>query len=158
MKRKNRKIDETRVTPLSLYLRGHAFWDAAQKLYDPKERAGLASEPVLTLWYHGIELTLKSFLRLHGVSIEKLEDLGHNLVKLANKAEKLGLPLTEEDHQVCKIARDNDAIIRARYPETGFYQRPSEEALINTGIRLIGEVHARLDQAGVFPKKRAPTS
>jgi hypothetical protein len=50
------------------------------------------------LYYHAIELYLKSFLRFHGISAKQLQSIRHNYRSLLSQASKRGHHLA----QVCR--------------------------------------------------------
>lgn len=56
-----------------------------------KEFQVIAPIPALYLAGHGIELSLKAYLRHHGVSVRKLQKLGHDLDRCYRRAIELGL-------------------------------------------------------------------
>ena len=74
--------------------------------------------PVRFLFSHAIELYLKAYLMLRGVTIEELRSraLGHDLKRLTEKAVELGLSVSEEHRLSIEVA--NEAILD-RYIETG---------------------------------------
>lgn len=74
--------------------------------------------PVRFLFSHAIELYLKAYLLLKGVTVEELRSraLGHNLKKLTATAVKLGLDVPTVHRQSMDVA--NEAILD-RYIETG---------------------------------------
>ena len=71
----------------------------------PVARAACRIAPVTMLLAHAVELYLKAFLRLHGVTLKRLagRKFGHNFKKLAAKAEAEGLTLDDEDSDVMTI-------------------------------------------------------
>lgn len=50
-----------------------------------------APVPVLYLLGHSIELSLKAYLRQHGLTVHQLRKVGHDLGKCYRKAKELGL-------------------------------------------------------------------
>jgi hypothetical protein len=86
------------------------------------------------LYYHAIELYLKSFLRKHGHSASELrgKNFGHKTCCLYEKAKELGLVVDDEALQVFSLMATTDAIIRSRYIEIGFVRWPILEALDRT--------------------------
>jgi HEPN domain-containing protein len=151
-------LDE-RTQPIALFIRAQSFSDAARTLI----KAGPPNDPYLWppigfLFFHSIELYLKAFLRLCGLTVDELTKLRHGLQRLAEEAKQRGLEITEHDMAVCEIVDDNDAMIRARYVETGSYRLPTNEALDETCQRLNATVHAALDKAGVSPRLRGKVS
>jgi hypothetical protein len=51
---------------------------AADLVCDHGLRATHPESPAMFLYYHAIELYLKSFLRFHGVSAKRLQCIGHD--------------------------------------------------------------------------------
>lgn len=53
--------------------------------------------PVLFIYYHSVELYLKAFLRVHGLSVAFLQnDVGHDFKKLEHMCVDRGLALDDE--------------------------------------------------------------
>jgi hypothetical protein len=70
--------------------------------------------PAASLYYHAIELYLKSVLRLHGASAKKLQNIGHDFRKLRSRAEKYGLELQGDDSEILNLMAAGDVWSRAR--------------------------------------------
>ncbi|WP_406853804.1 hypothetical protein ABEG18_14680 [Alsobacter sp. KACC 23698] len=102
------------------------FYDAALLHREEKPDRGFFNAPVAYLYFHAIELYLKSFLRHHGVSEEKLgsQKFGHQLAKLLKHCRKRGLPRIKRLEDICERAVLYDQPIRARYITTGWAVSP----------------------------------
>jgi HEPN domain-containing protein len=98
---------------------------AADLIADQGLRATHPEAPAAFLYYHAIELYLKSVLRLHGVSAKKLQKIGHDFRKLRSRAEQFGLDLQGDDSEILKLMADGDVWSRARYLETGSIRVPT---------------------------------
>jgi hypothetical protein len=66
--------------------------------------------PVQFLYYHAIELFLKSFLMLHGYTAEQLRErkFGHRVKALAAAGVEKGLHLDDEDTEVIDLMADGE--------------------------------------------------
>ena len=110
---------------------------AADFLSEHGLRATHPAVPASFLYYHTIELYLKSVLRLHGVSAEELEkEYRHNYRKLRLQAEKHGLALGDTEREVFDLVADGEVWIQARYLKTGPLREPTLEGLRQTSSAL----------------------
>ena len=81
--------------------------------------------PAYFLLTHGIELTLKAYLRHAGLTVEQLgaRDLGHGLKALYAKARELGLDdlyqMTAEDTEALELLVAVNEFHQLRYIQTG---------------------------------------
>lgn len=90
--------DPSRTTPLGIIRYSYEFLEAALAVSEKiGTRPGfeiVAPIPALYLVGHSIELSLKSYLLHHGVSLHELRSkrhIGHSLHKCLRKAKELGL-------------------------------------------------------------------
>lgn len=112
--------------------------------------------PVTLLLAHAIELYIKAFLRLQGLSVEDLKtSFGHDFRRLVGEAQARGLHFDDEDKEVAVILTEQESIRRSRYIETGYYTRPSLRALSATCKSLDGSVADALTAAGPPGRKLA---
>lgn len=109
---------ETRTTPVGMFHYAHAYASSAMTLNEVDIDTIHSDAPIRFLFSHAIELYLKAYLLLRGVTIEELRSraLGHNLKKLTSGAVKLGLDVSKEHREWIGLA--NEAILD-RYIETG---------------------------------------
>lgn len=124
--------ENNRTTPLGLFNTAESYWRAAARLHKAKLRTTHPDSPVSFLYYHAIELYLKSFLRLHGHSAKELRTkYSHKLCCLSERAAELGLFFDDEDLKVFSLTTlpGEDPIMRARYIKTGSFHWPSVQAL-----------------------------
>ena len=128
----NSKID--RWPPLGFFNVAKSYWKAAVALEKAKVNSTHSDSPIRFLYYHAIELYLKSFLRLHGHSAAELrgKKFGHKTCCLYERAAELGLVADGEDLRVISLMATTDAIIRSRYIEVGFFSWPRIGALMRT--------------------------
>ena len=111
--------EEDRVQPIGIFNYAHSYAAGAKALHGVKTGATHAPTPVQYLYSHAVELYLKSYLLMKGVTVNELRSrkLGHDMIAIAEKAVSLGLELT--DLQQGQIEMLNDSILD-RYIETGF--------------------------------------
>lgn len=82
-------IDE-RTTPIGLFHYAHSYAASAICITEQEIDAVHPDAPIRFLFSHALELYLKSFLLLHGITMERLRsrEFGHDLVKLAEEAQQ----------------------------------------------------------------------
>jgi hypothetical protein len=126
--------DETRSTPIGFFNFAESYWRAAQVLEKAKLKTTHPHSPISFLYYHAIELYLKSYLRMHGISARVLasRQYGHKTDRLTQRAADLGLFLMDEDREVVSLMAETDAVIRSRYLQTGLFRWPTHGALNRT--------------------------
>lgn len=129
-------LDEERTTARGLFGYSRAYWSAGVHLDEAKLKDGHASAPVRFLLYHSIELYLKTFLRVQGLNVKQLYQLGHEHRKLGKRAVSRGLELMDEDLDLLRLMDQTDAYLRSKYIETGFVSSPSIKALRSLCDRL----------------------
>jgi hypothetical protein len=98
--------------------------------------------------YHAIELHLKAFLRLQGMTEPQLRHIGHNFPKLGSEAAAKGLQTTDVDRAVLDLMAVEDIWSRSRYLETGLLRLPEIKDLITNCTNLKAAVGAALEAAG----------
>ncbi|MEO4043436.1 HEPN domain-containing protein [Hoeflea sp. CAU 1731] len=124
---------DQQTTPLGLFNYAESYWQSAVALQKARVQATHAASPVLFLYYHAVELYLKACLHGNGISIPELrKNFGHSALKLAVEAQRYGIQFDEEDMEVFSYMTDTDAVIDSRYLRTGYFNRPTHEALDRT--------------------------
>lgn len=103
----------SRTTAIGLARYAKEYLEAAivvdQEMGSKKEHVTISPIPAYFLLTHGIELTLKAYLRHAGLTVEQLgaRELGHDLRALYTKARELGLDdlykLTAEDAEAFEL-------------------------------------------------------
>jgi hypothetical protein len=130
-----------------------SYWQSGVSLHEAKARVTHPDAPVTLHMAHAIELYLKAFLRLRGLSVDDVKkSFGHNFTKLANEAADRGLSLMDEDRDVTAILTEQESIRRSRYIKTGYFQQPSLAALSRTCRSLDETVAAALQSERMGPK------
>ena len=161
--------DNSRTTPFGLFNYADSFWRAAWPLQRASKNLATTHRdaPVSFLYYHAIELYLKSFLRHHGISVAELrgKKFGHDVSRLSKCAEILGLFLMDEDKEVFALM-DPWTVLRARFIRTGPFTVASPQALDRTCKSLRDSIAKVLKTGGLTvrsvrrlsrpSKKRAP--
>jgi hypothetical protein len=100
----------------------HLYSSAATKLAGKRRAGSIEDLPILFLFRHAIELTIKAVLVDAGIPEKTvLRERGHNLAKqlpdLKRVADGLGLPLTPSLENMVRCWNDNDrGGMVARYP------------------------------------------
>src|SRR5262245_33703977 len=94
--------EEKRATPIGYFNFAETYRTAARALRRSKSNATHKESPVRFLYYHAIELYLKSYLRAHDVHPYDLRsrDFGHKVGKLSAKCSTFGLSFDDEDLEV----------------------------------------------------------
>jgi|SRR6516225_12095013 len=73
--------------------------------------------PRYFLLCHAIELVVKAYLALHGFTQDQLQDnFGHDLKKLLDEADKLGLAISQSARSEIKMLNEAHRRHWARYP------------------------------------------
>jgi hypothetical protein len=111
-------------TPLAWFLLAHAFlYDAAMlnKAAAARRSGGHFESPVRFLYFHAIELFLKTYLRQRGFkeAVLKYKPYGHHLNVLATEAATQGLRVTRRVQMICDGSAAFDDPFEARYLRTG---------------------------------------
>lgn len=145
-------MTDDRTTPVGLFNYAHSYASSAAALREAKVKASHADSPIRFLYYHAIELYLKSFLLTNGVALEKLRSkaFGHNLQRLLKKAIALGLDATELHQQQIDVASDP---IIDRYIETGTRVVLSAKALHSLCIHLNDQIGKQVYTNEGFTRK-----
>lgn len=125
---------DRRSTPVGYFNFAESYYVAAKVLRRSKTKASHKHAPIRFVYYHAIELYLKSYLRGNGVGAFVLSTkvYGHDVQKLLRDAEKFGLSVDDEDQAVYKLMAETDTVIRSRYLSTGFFNWPDISALDRT--------------------------
>lgn len=141
-----------RTNPIGLYNYAVSYHEAARALGNVKAKTTHPDSPIYFLHYHAVELFLKSYLRLKGVSVTELASnkFGHKASRLGNRAAELGLFLSDEDIEILRIMAETDIVIRARYIRTGRFSIPSLDAVDRTCQSLRESVCQAIKQTGTF--------
>jgi hypothetical protein len=115
-----------------------SYLEAGRALKAAGVRSTHSDAPVQFLYYHAIELFLKSFLMLRGCSLEQLRKrpFGHRIDVLAETSVDRGLHLDDEDKQVIDLMATGNNVIDARYLRLGLFRLPTIEALDRTAQSL----------------------
>jgi hypothetical protein len=111
--------DEARTTPIGIFNTAISYWKAADALEGLALKTPRNHAPIRFLYFHALELYLKAYLRAHGYTVKRLEEIGHSFKKMTNHALVSGLNLVEDDIRVLNAIGKSDMAIRARYIRTG---------------------------------------
>lgn len=142
--------DNERTNSAGLFNSADGFWVSAKALQAAKVKHGHAISPVQYLYYHAIELYLKSLLRQKYGIDEVRTQFGHNTLRLVGEAENLGMQVMEADREVFSLMGETDAVIESRYLRTGSKQWPTFESLDRTCKSLRGSIGRILGDKGVL--------
>lgn len=142
--------EESRTTPMGFYNTACSYHLAARELEKLDLRGTHPTMPVRLLYFHTIELFLKSFLRLtHSVAHLSSRDFGHKLPVLAKAAKDNKLFITKKDMAVIGMC-DLDLVFGARYIKTGYYAWPDTADLLAVCDHLRKRVRGKLRKAKVM--------
>jgi hypothetical protein len=135
---------------MGLYNTACSYHLAARELGRLKLRGTHPGMPVQLLYFHTIELFLKSFLRLnHTVAKLRSPAFGHRLPDLARTAKENKLVIVKKDMALINLC-DLDIVFGARYLKTGFYRTPRMEDLLAVCNRLRKRVRGKLRQKKIM--------
>jgi len=137
-----------KTNEVGLYNYALSYFRAAQILAKADFDVTHPDAPTLNLYYHSVELFLKSFLVFKGKTIDDVKKIGHRVDCLAKTCGDLGLSFDDEDTVVIRLMSEDNTIIRARYIEVRCFIRPTIEALDRTCISLHSSVRKALKTAG----------
>jgi hypothetical protein len=114
-------IDEDdRTTARVLFTSADAYKAAAHALEDADFSKTLRSEHTIRyLYYHSLELYLKSYLRTEGFGVAELSSnkYGHRLYFMADKSRERGLDLSPDVMASFFHIITSNEVIRSRYPK-----------------------------------------
>jgi hypothetical protein len=138
--------EEERQTAHGLARYAYEYIDAAI-LVDEKHGARKGYEfvspvPAYFLAHHGLELTLKAFLRHHGMKPKELRSMkfGHDLKACYRKAKELGLrdvfKMKADDMRAMLLLVELNDFQGLRYIRTGFHRYPSWAIVEPLVVRL----------------------
>lgn len=147
--------DPTRTTPRGLITYAKSYRNASLIIYEKlkiEERyKKIASEPVMYLIAHSMELSLKAFLLYEGIDLKDLKNqrkYGHNLINCIKKAKELGLEeiVKVDDLEIAALeilnnlysAKELNYIVTGykRYPVFGPLETLSKKLLIGIGNKI----------------------
>jgi hypothetical protein len=141
--------DDDRASPFGLFNYARSYWQSAVHLHRATVNVTHPDAPITLLLAHAVELYIKAFLRLQGLSVNDLKTgFGHDFRKLVEEGQARGLHFGDDDKAMAAILTEQESIRRSRYIETGLYTKPSLRALSATCNSLDRSVAAALAQAG----------
>jgi hypothetical protein len=146
----NEEDSEERSTPLGFFNYAESYRAAAQTLEASDFKATHPEAPIRYLYYHSLELYLKSYLRFKGVRVEELRTkYRHRFCCMANASHELGLDLPEAVIASFSHMMISDEVMRSRYLETGYFNWLALDALYNVCQMVRDEVGTELKDGGV---------
>lgn len=139
--------DEDRTTAIGLARYAYEYLEAAilvdQTIGQSPGFERVSPIPAYFLALHSIELSLKAYLRHHGVSVRDLRSgrrFGHDISACYRKAKELGLcdcfKIREDDTRAMKMLIDMNVDQALRYIKTGFRRSPSWAIVEPFAVRL----------------------
>ena len=138
----NLTTDEDRTTAIGLARYAYDYLHAAMVVENNDSELGHISPiPAYFLALHGIELTLKAFLRHKGVSVKDLQKkYGHDIHACHRKAKELGLndvfremPIDADAMRMLTALNDRQGL---RYIKTGMKHFPLWSIVEPLAVRL----------------------
>jgi len=144
------KAENQLTTPLGLFNFAESYCLSARALSRMRVRATHRASPIFFLYFHAIELYLKSYLRLQGHTAKELRNkFGHKICCLYDLALGHGLGMEDEDGQVISLLCTTTIVIDARYIRTGLFTTPTFEALDRACLSLRQSVGESLRAKGL---------
>jgi len=131
----SRRTEQTRaVDPelraVELFEEAEAYWRAGVELERGRLSGAFASQPVRNLYYHSIDLYLKSFLCSRGLLPGDLEGKFRNdFRRMRKQCQKRGLLLEKPYSETLEYFVVTPLPLRLRFSATGFYRVPTVRAL-----------------------------
>lgn len=147
-----RDDQDDRTNALGLLGFAHSYWVAAVTLQNTPRSDPHRNAPVDYLYYHAIELYLKSFLRLKDVSLSQLRRISHRIDRLYDAAVECGLTDKEGSRELAALI--NLHYLPARYLSTGIYTVPTHPALWDMCKTLHNEITPQVDGAWGLTRPR----
>jgi hypothetical protein len=117
--------EESAIGSVGLFNYAHTYAASAAALADTKVDATHCDSPVYFMYYHAIELYLKSYLLKKGHSLGELRSrkFGHNLRTLVDTAKSHGLSFEEKYEDDINLLDTTDSVISSRYLRIGTHTR-----------------------------------
>jgi hypothetical protein len=137
-----------RTTAIGLYHFALSYRFAADALGALKLPTTHPDAPREFLYFHAIELFLKSYLRNVGLTALSLKTLGQSMRELEQTFARQGGLLQVEDRAVLALMDRGDAVARSRYSVMGPITKPTLVALSRTCQNLAETVRTALKQSG----------
>jgi hypothetical protein len=128
MSKRVRQADNTSAR--SYFNFAESYWLSAKALIEAQIKgAPNRAYPIFFLYYHAIELYLKAYLRVQGLTVDHLQKgFGHDASKLSKQARKLGAPIKPKEMGLFDVVGKANAAILSRY-QAGGYRLPPVSAL-----------------------------
>ena len=109
---------------VGLFNYAHSYASSAAELAKLEVDATHRDAPVNFLYFHAIELYLKSFLVSKGHDLEKLRKYyGHKVRPLADLAKEELMELDRRAEEAINLMTETDNVITSRYIRVGLHQR-----------------------------------
>jgi hypothetical protein len=141
--------EDERTTEVGLYHYARSYQLAADNLSKgpPPPTSTHPEAPTDFLYAHAIELYLKAFLKLEGMTVADLKKVGHDIPDLAKRVMQHGVIL---DTDVCNVLDllNYENVFGSRYIKTGPYRRASTAGLEMTANTLHNTVRGCLRDRG----------
>jgi hypothetical protein len=123
--KQNRATSADAASSIGWFNYAVAYLRAAQTLYKHETGVAHSSAPVEFLYYHAIELLLKTYLLHSGLNEKQLKALGHGLIALGEECETRGLYLTGAHRETIDFIEHQGNLFKSRYIRLGRFQRAS---------------------------------
>jgi len=128
-----------------LFDQAEAYRQSAAALQSAALDSYLSSLPVRNLYYTGIELYLKAFLRAHGHSIDELEGkFRQDFRRMRKRCISLGLVMTAPQGAVLEYFVRTPASVRMKFFSTQYYSAPAIDELDDLCQTLRSHISALL--------------
>ncbi|MHA6347680.1 HEPN domain-containing protein [Roseivivax sp. CAU 1761] len=119
-----RPLKEPHKTAVGLFNYAHSYAQSAVSLEKNPAEATHPHSPIYFLYFHAVELYLKSLLVRMGYDLEDLRKKhGHKVRPLAKLCQESGLHLSLDAEQAIALMADTDNVISSRYIRVGTHTR-----------------------------------
>ena len=137
------------ATATGWFIHAEAYVQAAMTLHHAGRHDGRAENPIRFLYYHAIELTLKSYLIHSGLTAEDLKKrgMGHQVITLGEKCVEYGLLLSDADLAALSFIEPD--VFLSRYVKPSIRTVVTLPELEAFALRLSESVKAKLQNAGL---------
>jgi hypothetical protein len=117
-------------TAHAYFQQAETYRSGAETLVAAARGTALLSMPISNLYFHAIEMYLKCYLSLNGMSVEELDGkYNRNFRRMRKRLNDFGLKLVGQDKATLEYFVRTPLSVRTRYLSTAYYYMPTTEDL-----------------------------